>query len=122
MNFLRTAACAAITTLGFSLSAFAAPPTKMADGVLVDSKGMTLYTFDKDSGGKSVCNGQCLVNWPALMATAADKPEGDYTIITRDDGSKQWAHKGKPLYFWVKDTKAGDKTGDGVGGAWHVVK
>jgi predicted lipoprotein with Yx(FWY)xxD motif len=58
-----------------SLSAFAAPPTKMADGVLVDSKGMTtLYTFDKDSGGNSVCNVPCLVNRPPLMATAADKP------------------------------------------------
>ena len=122
MNILRTAACAAIATLGFSLSAFAAPPTKMADGVLVDTKGMTLYTFDKDSGGKSVCNGQCLVNWPALMATAADKPEGDYTIITRDDGSKQWAYQGKPLYTWLKDTKPGDRTGDGVNNAWRVAR
>ena len=39
------------------------------------------------------------------MATDADKATGDYTVITRDDGKKQWAFKGKPLYFWAKDTK-----------------
>ena len=121
MNILRTAAFAALTTL--SLSALAAPPAKMADGVLVGPNGMTLYTFDKDSGGKSVCNGPCATNWPPLMATDADKPEAGYTIITRDDGKKQWAYKDKPLYYWIKDTKAGDKTGEGMaGGTWHVVK
>lgn len=123
MNILRTAACAAIATLGFSLSAFAAPPTKMADGVLVDSaKGMTLYTFDKDTAGKSVCNGPCATNWPPLMAAASDKAEGDWSIVTRDDGGKQWAYKGKALYTWVKDQKPGDTTGDGVGKVWNIAK
>ena len=47
----------------------------------------------------------------------------DWTIVTRDDGSKQWAYKGKPLYTWVKDQKAGDKTGDGfANNAWHTAK
>ena len=50
-------------------------------------------------------------------------PSGDWTIVTRDDGQKQWAYKGKPLYGFAKDTKAGDKTGDGfLNGAWHVAK
>jgi predicted lipoprotein with Yx(FWY)xxD motif len=56
------------------------------------------------------------------MAATDAKPAGDYTVITRDDGSKQWAYKGKPLYSWVKDQKPGDKTGEGVAGAWHVAK
>ena len=42
--------------------------------------------------------------------------------MTRDDGSKQWAYKGKPVYYWAKDQKAGDRTGDGVNSVWHVVK
>jgi len=102
----------------------AAGPAKVADGVLVGSNGMTLYTFDKDTAGsgKSVCNGQCATNWPPLFAADADKPEGAWTIITRDDGKKQFAYKGKPVYYWIKDTKAGDKTGDGVGGTWHIAK
>jgi predicted lipoprotein with Yx(FWY)xxD motif len=85
---------------------------------------MTLYTFDKDSAGsgKSVCNGQCATNWPPLMAADADAASGDYSVVTRDDGKKQWALKGKPLYYWVKDTKPGDTTGEGVMGAWHVAK
>jgi predicted lipoprotein with Yx(FWY)xxD motif len=56
------------------------------------------------------------------MAKAGDTGTGDYTIITRDDGSKQWAYKGKPLYLWSKDQKPGDTTGDGVGKVWHTAK
>ncbi|MDP2817736.1 MAG: hypothetical protein Q8O29_05560 [Polaromonas sp.] len=99
-------------------------PAKVADGVLVGPSGMTLYVFDRDTAGsgKSVCNGPCAANWPPLMASEMDKPAGDYSVITRDDGTKQWAMKGKPLYYWIKDTKAGDKTGDGVQNVWHVVK
>ena len=102
----------------------AGAPTKAVDGVLVGSNGMTLYVFDKDTAGsgKSACNGPCAANWPALAAAAGDAPSGDYSVITRDDGSKQWALKGKPLYFWAKDQKPGDKTGDGFNGVWHVAK
>jgi predicted lipoprotein with Yx(FWY)xxD motif len=102
--------------------AFAQTPTKTMDGALTNSAGMTLYTFDKDSGGKSVCNGNCATNWPPLMAATDAKAAGDYSVVTRDDGSKQWAYKSKPLYLWIKDQKAGDKSGDGVGGVWHTAK
>ena len=64
----------------------------------------------------------CATQWPPLAATATDKPTGDYTIVTRDDGAKQWAYKGRPLYLWVNDKKPGDKTGDGVGGVWKIAK
>lgn len=85
---------------------------------------MTLYTFDKDTAGsgKSACNGGCATNWPPFMAADSDKPSGDFTIVTRDDGKKQWAAKGWPLYYWVKDTKPGGKTGDGVNGTWKTAK
>ena len=121
MKFLATLAVTA-ALLG-SASMATAAPAMAADGVLVGPNGMTLYTFDKDTTpGKSVCNAQCATNWPPLMAADSDKDAGDYTVITRDDAKKQWAMKGKPLYYWAKDTKAGDKTGDGVGGSWHVIK
>jgi predicted lipoprotein with Yx(FWY)xxD motif len=95
--------------------------TDAGQTVLADAKGMTLYTFDKDMPGKSTCNGGCATNWPPLTAAAMDKDMGDYTVITRDDGSKQWAYKAKPLYTWAKDTKPGDMTGNGMGnGAWHT--
>ena len=96
---------------------------KSASGakVLADAKGMTLYTFDKDAGGKSVCNGPCAKNWPPLLVTGENAMAmGDWTIVTRDDGSKQWAYKGKPLYTWIKDTAPGQTTGDGVGSVWHT--
>ena len=99
-------------------------PATVADGVYVGPNGMTLYTFDRDAmgSGKSVCNGPCATNWPPLMASASDTSSGEWTVVTRDDGSRQWAFRGKPLYYWAKDTKAGDRTGDGFNNAWRLVR
>jgi predicted lipoprotein with Yx(FWY)xxD motif len=103
-------------------------PAMASGGVLTGANGMTLYTFDKDmaGSGKSVCNGACATNWPPLLAMdsgANDKmASGDYSIVTRDDGKKQWAFKGMPLYYWIKDKNPGDMTGDGVNKVWHVAK
>jgi predicted lipoprotein with Yx(FWY)xxD motif len=89
----------------------------------VDAKGMTLYTFDKDAGGKSMCNGPCAENWPPLPAADDAKPTADMTIVVRDDGKKMWAYKGKPLYTFKKDTAPGQTNGDGfLNGAWHMAK
>ena len=109
------AACASMTAPG---------PATVADGVLVGPSGMTLYTFDRDAtgSGKSVCNGPCATNWPPLMASAGDKASADWSLVTRDDGSRQWAYKGKPVYFWAKDAKRGDRTGDGVNNVWHLAR
>jgi predicted lipoprotein with Yx(FWY)xxD motif len=97
--------------------------TETAAGtVLTDPKGMTLYTYDADEPGKSNCVDQCAVNWPPAMATPADKPVGDLTIVTRPDGTLQWADGGKPLYTFIKDKKPGDVTGDNMQDVWHAVK
>ena len=117
------AAALLVAALGACASMGGAPmPAKFEGGTLVNSAGMTLYTFDKDAagGGKSACNGPCAVNWPPLMAANPDYASGDWSIVTRDDGSRQWAYKGKPLYRWIKDQKPGDKTGDGFNKIWHV--
>ena len=117
-----------ISTLILSLAAMAsgaamaASPVKTAGGMLVNSAGMTLYTFDKDAAGKSACNGPCAELWPPVVAEANAKPEGDMTIITRDDGAKQWAYKGKPVYQYKPDMKAGDATGDNFKNVWHIIK
>ena len=120
------AAAAALTLILTSTGAFAemAKVGETSKGnAFVDSKGMTLYTFDKDSGGKSACNGPCATNWPPLMVADGEKAGADMTVVTRDDGKKMWAYKGKPLYTFVKDTKAGDANGDGfLNGAWHIAK
>lgn len=96
--------------------------TMGSSSMLTGTNGMTLYTEDTDTGGKSMCNGPCATNWPPLTAAAGAKPVGDFTIITRDDGTLQWAYKGKPLYYWKNDKAPGDMTGDGVAGRWHVAK
>ncbi|HXF79503.1 MAG TPA: hypothetical protein VN598_11610 [Usitatibacter sp.] len=117
------------TTLLAALAASLAPvlcaaqaPAAERDGVLTNGSGMTLYTFDKDSAGKSACNGPCAGNWPPLLAAADAKPAGEYTVVTRDDGGKQWAYKGKALYAWKNDKSPGDRTGDGFNNVWHAAK
>ena len=103
-------------------------PVETRSGALTNPAGMTLYVFDKDvaGSGKSVCNGDCAVKWPPLAAAsgagAGAGAGGDYSAIKRDDGSSQWAYKGKPLYLWFKDQKPGDMTGDGVNNVWHVAR
>ncbi|GAA5177718.1 hypothetical protein GCM10025771_15410 [Niveibacterium umoris] len=97
-------------------------PASAREGVLTNAAGMTLYTFDKDSAGsgKSVCNGPCATNWPPLLAAPGAAAQGDWTLVTRDDGTMQWAYKGKPLYLWAKDAKPGDRTGDGFNKVWRI--
>ena len=118
--FLGAALLAACSSMPWS----APTPARVTDGVFVGANGMTLYTFDRDptGAGRSVCNGPCATNWPPLMAGASDSGSGDWSVITRDDGRRQWAYKGKPVYFWARDAKPGDRTGDGFNNAWHVAR
>lgn len=96
---------------------------KTAHGtILTDSKGMTLYTFDKDKTGASTCYGQCASNWPPVVAPAGAKADEDFGLTKRSDGKMQWTYYGKPLYRWINDRAPGDMTGDGIGGVWHVAK
>ena len=121
-TLLTSAALFAVASYGIALAAEAMPASvKAMGGMLEDAKGMTLYTWDNDKeANKSSCNGMCLMNWPALKAEAADKDMGDWKVITRNDGSKQWAYKGKPLYYFSMDAAAGDKKGEGRGMVWHM--
>jgi predicted lipoprotein with Yx(FWY)xxD motif len=98
------------------------PPIRQRGGILVDLKGRGLYNFGGDDTGKSNCSGQCILLWPPIIADANAKPKGEFTLVTRDDGQKQWAWKGKPLYRWVSDKKRGDAGGDGVNGMWHLAR
>lgn len=90
--------------------------------ILTDTKGMTLYIWDKDAVGVSNCYDQCAVNWPPVLVPADTAVTGDFTLVERKDKTdmKIVAYKGWPLYLWIKDTKPGDTTGDGVGGTWHT--
>jgi predicted lipoprotein with Yx(FWY)xxD motif len=108
-----------------STGAAAATTVKLAkvDGkdVLVDARGMTLYIFKNDvaGNGKSVCNGGCATNWPPLKAPDAAPSKGagvtgDLSVVTRDDGTKQIAYKGLPLYFFQADQAVGDAKGAAI--------
>lgn len=91
---------------------------------LTDTKGMTLYTFDKDTKNQSNCTGGCVTKWPPFVAPAvvpANLP-ADILEIKRDNGLMQYTYKGMPLYYFATDKKPGDTLGDGVGGIWHIVK
>jgi predicted lipoprotein with Yx(FWY)xxD motif len=107
-------------------ASFAAEAWKEADvggtKIFTDAKGMTLYSYDKDGKGKSTCYDKCATNWPPLKAEAGAKAADEWTVVDRTDGTKMWAYNGKPVYTFVKDKKAGDMSGEGVAGVWHVLK
>ncbi len=113
MNRLMTSTFALILSAGAALAA----PTMTANGaggdMLTNADGMTLYIFDKDADGVSNCAAECVANWPILAATADDKADGDYTIIDRADGMKQWAYKGvRRRMIW---NSRADFVADGLG-------
>ena len=114
MRRFETGLLAAASALMLALPAWSA-------GVLAAQNGMTLYTFDKDSGGKSACYNDCATNWPPYTAAAGEQMPDGWTRVARDDGTEQWALNGKPLYFYFEDMASGDVKGDGKGGVWHVV-
>lgn len=119
----------ALRSLTLTLIAAAAPALAPAQpvvthGLLTDAAGLTLYTFDNDATtpGKSACINACLSMWTPFFAPAGAKPQGDHSLITRDDGKLQWAYKNRPLYRWYDDKKPGDRGGDGLRQVWHVAR
>src|SRR6185295_2978987 len=105
MRFLLSAALAA-----FAFAAQAAPAVPSGVSLMprgdgwwfVDGKGLVLYTYERDerTPGKSDCNADCATTSPPLAAPADAKPVGDWSLISRLDGSKQCAYRGKPIYTY----------------------
>lgn len=111
---MKTVAGLGIVAALFLAGTASAAPTGVTekDGAFVAPDGKALYTFARDTTpGKSACNGPCATAWPPLMAAANAANDGDWSVVTRDDGSKQWAYKGKPLYTFAKDTAGAAATG-----------
>ncbi|MBM3778160.1 MAG: hypothetical protein FJW23_07955 [Acidimicrobiia bacterium] len=87
--------------------------------VLTDFEGLTLYAFNGDAAADPQCsvNG-CEMRWLPVDAPAIAVNVGDFSVVTRADGSKQWAYKGRPLYRYRDDLLPGDATGVGVDERW----
>jgi predicted lipoprotein with Yx(FWY)xxD motif len=93
---------------------------------LVDSMGMTLYIYTKDTPGTSTCYGGCATIWPPLLTNGAPTSGMGVTAsmlgtTTRSDGTVQVTYNGWPLYYFAKDKVAGDTTGEGVQSVWYVM-
>jgi predicted lipoprotein with Yx(FWY)xxD motif len=97
--------------------------------VLVDSKGMTLYYFQKDKkgSGKSACSGACASAWPPLTTEGMPQPSNGSSAsklgtIKRSDGTTQVTYAGWPLYTFVEDKKPGEDNGTdskAFGASWY---
>ena len=97
------------------------------DGAYLTGKdGRTLYTFTPDSASKSTCVDSCATTWPPFTIASGGAPKaggsvtGTLTTFARADGTMQVAYNGSPLYYYAADTKAGDTTGQGLGGKWFI--
>ncbi|WP_456622862.1 MULTISPECIES: COG4315 family predicted lipoprotein [unclassified Bradyrhizobium] len=90
---------------------------------LVDLKGMTLYYYERDTSGKtSNCNGKCTESWVPLAAPADAKAIGDFTVISRNDGSKMWAYRYRPLYTSPADKTPGEVNGNATTLQWRIAR
>jgi predicted lipoprotein with Yx(FWY)xxD motif len=97
--------------------------------ILVDSRGRTLYLFERDAGTTSACSGACAVDWPPLPANGRPRvgSGANASIIAtsvRSDGMPQITYNGHPLYTFSGDQKPGDTRGQGVnafGGSWYTL-
>lgn len=80
---------------------------------------LPLYVYDGDAPGKSRCDDVCTAVWPILKAEDSDTPKGVWSIVQREDGRRQWAYKGRPVYTFYLDTPNNPK---GVGRAanWYL--
>jgi predicted lipoprotein with Yx(FWY)xxD motif len=95
--------------------------TGTAGSRLVDQNGMTLYTRDGDQPDTPYCASLCALQWPPLEAFAGAQPHGDFTIVSRASGTRQWQYRRAPLYGYVWDSKPGDAKGD-VEEGWHTAR
>lgn len=97
--------------------------------ILVDGQGRTLYLFEKDRGGHSVCYAQCAKFWPPVLTSgkpsASSGAEASLLGTTRrSNGSKQVTYAGHPLYRFLEDRKPGQTKGEGskaFGAEWYVL-
>ncbi|MFO1248756.1 MAG: hypothetical protein U1E93_11165 [Alphaproteobacteria bacterium] len=79
-----------------------------------------LYFYDLDKDGQIACNETCIGARPPVYAPASAQPVGEWTVVPRPDGRKQWAYRGHPVYTFFHD-KPNEPYGDGEGGVWHLV-
>ena len=97
--------------------------------ILVDGGGRTLYLFEKDQPNQSACAGACAAAWPVDQSSATPKAGSDVQAslvgtIKRGDGSTQVTYNQHPLYYFARDSQAGQQNGQGLnafGAAWFAV-
>lgn len=80
----------------------------------------SIYVFDGDEHGLPTCTHECANLWRAVIASADAREVGDWSLVERSDGTRQWRYKNRPLYTYAKDGP-GETLGDGVDGKWHLV-
>lgn len=92
--------------------------------ILTTSKGRSLYSLSAETNGRFICTGGCLSSWRPLLVPAGVKPTGPVKLgtVKRSEGKAQVTFKGRPLYSFSGDSKAGDVNGEGIKdvGTWHV--
>lgn len=102
-----------------------APPqfevaTRAIGRLLVLNTDMSVYSYDGDAPNKSNCTGSCLDQWEPVPAPEAAVAQGEWSVVIRTGGGRQWAYRGKPLYRYIDDLKERSYEGSDIPG-WHNV-
>jgi predicted lipoprotein with Yx(FWY)xxD motif len=81
--------------------------------VLTNFEGFSLYTYDDNSGNPELaCTSKaCHDKWSPVAAPALAIDVGEFAIVERTDGTRQWSFRGKPLFRYLDDLLPGDVHG-----------
>ena len=87
-----------------------------SEQVLVDGKGLPLYTYGLDTSTQSHVSGGLAALWPPLVSGSPSEAgaTGKLTVLT-DGNGQQVLYNGHFLYTFIDDTR-GHVTGQGVQG------
>jgi predicted lipoprotein with Yx(FWY)xxD motif len=132
MTLFRGAAAAVVACLIFTASCATqkqreagATPGQVVETeeglVLATGAGLTLYIYEEDEPGVSNCIADCAEIWSPFTASGDAEAAGEWSVITRADGGKQWAYNGYPLYTWIEDQQPGDIRGADIP-EWQIAR
>ena len=87
---------------------------------LLTDKNFSVYMFDRDGPEKSNCDEVCTRTWKPIIAPASAQAQGEWSIVERSPGVRQWAFRKNPLYTSVLDADIRSLEGSDAPG-WHNV-
>jgi predicted lipoprotein with Yx(FWY)xxD motif len=94
--------------------------TTAAGRLIVSEKGNSVYASEKDTAGRSSCTADCTLTWDPVLAPGLAQPQGEWTLLERAPGVRQWAFRKHPLYTYTREVGLYSQQGSDIPGWFNV--